>query len=300
MQHSCTMEENQKNNILDCVVIGAGPAGLSAAIYLKRANVSFIVLEKETPCSKLMKITQLNNYAGFNGNGVDLAINMLKQVKSLGCEIGIEEVIDINKKEYFILKTNKKEYWSRALILATGFYSNISPIKNVNKYLGKGVSTCVVCDAYFYKNKSVGYITSGENWKEEILYLSKIVKNVYVFKAPDKLSQFDENVIFINDENIIEVQGNETVENLLTDKNKYKIDCLFINEINTQNNLYFEKLNLDRNGIFIKTDKELITNVKGVFVAGDLVDRKLKQISVAVGDGAIAASNVISYLQNEK
>ena len=206
----------------DVIIIGAGPAGLTSALYLLRANKKVLLLEAKNYGGQIINANKIENYPGIESiSGFDFANNLFNQVKKLGVEIKYETVLKINEDKKVI--TNKNEYQSKAIIIATGASNRKLNIPNENKYLSKGVSYCATCDGPFYKNKIVAVVGGGNTALEDALYLSNIAQKVYLIHRREEFrgeSKYLEelkkksNVEFILNSNIISIDGNEYLENI--------------------------------------------------------------------------------------
>lgn len=290
----------------DVIIIGAGPAGLTSALYLLRANKKVLLLEAKNYGGQIINANKIENYPGIESiSGFDFANNLFNQVKKLGVEIKYETVLKINEDKKVI--TNKNEYQSKAIIIATGASNRKLNIPNENKYLSKGVSYCATCDGPFYKNKIVAVVGGGNTALEDALYLSNIAQKVYLIHRREEFrgeSKYLEelkkksNVEFILNSNIISIDGNEYLENItIKDQenniNKLNIDGLFIAIGQTpQNEIFNNIVSLDEKG-YIITNNEVCTNIDGIFVAGDNRVKDLRQLTTAVSDGSIAATKAI-------
>jgi len=295
--------------IYDLVIIGAGPGGLAAALYAARYKMSVIVIGK-MPGGTAATAHKVCNYPGFEEiTGPDLMNKMIDQIKNLGVEVKLEEVIDIKKENEFLVKTNKKEYFGKKILISTGSQKIKIGLDNEDELNGKGISYCATCDAGFYKDKIVGVVGGGNSALTAALLLSEFAKKVYIFYR--QASFFRAENVWVDEaerNEKIEAVFNSTVSELIGDKKLEKIkikeneeerelemDGLFV-EIGGISNLKLAQiLGIELDGNFIKVDKEQKTNVEGVFAAGDVTNNPLKQIITAGGEGAIAA--FIAYKQ---
>lgn len=297
-----------------CVIIGAGPAGISAAIYLKRANVPFIWLEKSMPGGKLINLAEIGNYPGIQSvSGYDLALKLLASTNELGASPETGSVFSIEKKEnYFLLKTENEDINTKSIIVATGL-TNAPSIKGEKQFFGKGVSYCATCDGPMLKNKVAAISGKGDRVLEEALYLSNIVSKLYLL-TEDKSYQGDEtllnrllekkNVELITKAKIKEIRGDFRVNSItyVKDEKENTLDLSMIfpfsNEVSAS--AFLSSLNLETDKGFIVVDDSCMSSVDGIFAAGDIVKKKLRQVVTAASDGAIAATGVISYLHRLK
>lgn len=296
----------------DLIIIGAGPAGLTSAIYATRSNKSVLVLEANTYGGQIVTTDKIDNYpATPHISGYDFATSLYNQAVELGAEVKFEKAIDIINGEIKEVVTNKKAYQAKAVIVAIGVRNRKLNINGEEKFTGKGVSYCATCDGSFYKNKVVAVIGAGDTAFEETNYLSDICKKVYLihrnetFKANPRLVKKvknKDNVEFILNTNVISINGKDKVTDVDIRDNEdnisnLKVDGIFIaiGQIPENNNLT-KDLKLDENG-YIKSDDNLKTNIDGIYVAGDIRPKSLRQLVTATSDGAIAAVNAIKNIK---
>ena len=295
--------------VYDLVIIGAGPGGLAAALYAARYKMDVIVIGK-MPGGTAATAHKVCNYPGFEEiTGPDLMNKMIDQIKNLGVEVKLEEVIDIKKENEFLVKTSKREYFGKKILISTGSQKIKMGLDKEDELNGKGISYCATCDAQFYKDKIVGVVGGGDSALTAALLLSEFAKKVYIFYRQDSFFRAENVWVDEAERNKkIEVVFNSTVSELIGGKKLEKIkikendeekelemDGLFV-EIGGISNLKLAQiLGIELDGNFIKVDKEQKTNVEGVFAAGDVTNNPLKQIITAGGEGAIAA--FIAYKQ---
>lgn len=293
----------------DVIIIGAGCAGLTSAIYARRANKKVLVLEKNAYGGQIVNAKEIHNYpALMDISGFDFATNLYNQALKLGSEIKFEEALEIKDKEVI---TTSNSYKCNAIILAIGVKNRNLNIPGEIEYIGKGVSYCAVCDGMFYKNKIVAVVGGGNTAIEDALYLSDICKKVYIIHRNENLSasemSLDEvkskkNVEFILNTNVISINGKDKVNSIdIKDNNdninNIKIDGVFIAIGHTpQTSKLLDNINKDKNG-YIISDDNLKTNIDGIYVAGDARQKDLRQLVTAASDGAIAATNAIKYIK---
>ncbi len=288
----------------DCIIVGAGTAGLTAAIYLRRASKKVLVLEARSYGGQIVNALKIENYPGEpNISGFEFAEKIYNQSLDLGTEILFEKVINIeNNFDYKEVITSKNRYKCKAIILATGSDNRKLELENEDNLIGKGISYCATCDGNFYKDKIVAVIGGGKTAIEDALYLSDIASKVYLIHRRD-LDKIDkENIETISNSNIVKIYGDNKLGSIDI-KNKdgkitnIKIDGLFIAIGRIPENQNFAKLiNLDEKG-YIISNEECNTNVPGIFVAGDARTKKVRQLVTAAGDGAIAATEVLKYIK---
>ena len=297
----------------DIIIVGAGPAGLTSAIYARRANKSVLVLEGKSYGGQIINTLNIENYpALMHVDGFSLADKMYNQAKELGAEIVFEKVVEIKNGKTKKVITNKKEYKCKAIILATGCDNRKLGLDNESNLIGKGVSYCATCDGAFYKDKKVAVVGGGNTALEDALYLSDIASTVYLihrrdtFRGDEKtvnLLKKKDNVKIIYNSNVTKIIGDDKLEkievtNTNGEKNIFIVDGLFvaIGRI-PQTELFKNIIKLDENG-YIIAKENCYTNLKGIFVAGDVRKKNVRQLVTAVSDGAIAATEAINYLMN--
>jgi thioredoxin reductase (NADPH) len=299
----------------DIIVIGAGPAGLTSAIYARRASKSVLVLEAKNYGGQIINTLDIENYpAEEHISGFDFATKLYNQAKNLGAEIKFEKVVDINNlgKEKEVI-TTKDTYKSKAVIIATGSENRKLGLSNEDELVGKGVSYCATCDGAFYKKKTVAVVGGGNTALEDALYLSDIVKKVYLihrrdeFRAEEKtvnLLKEKENVEFVFNSNVTKLIAGDRLESIeVTNKDNtvinIKVDGIFVAVGRIPENQNFAKLiNLDTNG-YVISGEDCHTNIDGIFVAGDNRVKEVRQLVTATSDGAVAATSAIKYINEQ-
>lgn len=294
----------------DIIVIGAGPAGLTSALYGLRANKKVLVLEAKTYGGQIVNASLVENYPGIpNISGFDYATNLYNQVKDLNGEIKFEAVIRIEKDKTVI--TSKDEYKAKSIIIATGAENRKLNIENEKELVGKGVSYCATCDGNFYKGKIVAVNGGGNTALEDAIYLSNIAKKVYLIHRRDEFRGEERyieelkkksNVEIVLNSNITKLNGEnklESIEVKSTDGNinTLNIDGLFIAIGQTPKNEIFSNIiELDEKG-YIKSQDGVHTNIENIYVAGDARVKELRQLTTAVSDGSIAATTAIKEME---
>lgn len=298
------------------IIIGSGPAGLSAAIYAARGELNPLVISGNTPGGQPTWATEIDDYPGFP-DGVkapELAQLFWKQAEKFGTRFISEEVesVDFSKKP-FVIKTATKTLQTLSVIIATGSSPVWLGLSSEKKLIGRGVSACAVCDGPFFKGKKVVIVGGGDTALKETVYLSKIASEVTIIHRRDQLraqevlqqqAKSKENIKFIFNAEVAEILGEQKVTGLKIKNNQtneiseIETDGVFV-AIGHKPATDFLKgqIDLDEKGFIVKTN-ETETSVKGVFVAGDVADPKYRQIVTAVGSGAKAALDVETYLDN--
>jgi thioredoxin reductase (NADPH) len=280
------------------VIIGHGPAGISAAIYLKRAGYDPIVIGKGYGSFSYDNI-QIENYYGFSTpiKGKDLVDQGLAQAKRLGVRIIYDAVLDlVDLGTNFIVKTEKQSYEASAILLATGKKRLTLNIPGFKKYRGKGISFCATCDGYFYRKKKLALIGCGPYMQQELKDLENLSDDITIF-TNGKTLQSDVNHLVVTSK-IKAFDGDSKISSIKTDDQTYPIDGVFV-AIGTPSSLDFaEKLGVivESNNIYV--DKDYQTNVEGLFAAGDVIGGKL-QIAKAVYDGMMVSDSIQKYLKTK-
>lgn len=286
----------------DCLIIGGGLAGLTAAIYTARAGLSTAVIEGEQCGGQAVMADLVENYPGFVGSGCELAEKTEQQAENVGVEIIYDEIESVD----FEGKVKKavgfeNSYEGKFVIVATGAKHKIAGFQGEENFTGAGVSYCAVCDGAFFADMEVAVIGGANTAVSEAIYLSNICKKVYLIYRKDKLRADNTLVERLNTkENIevlyntipVKVDGNDSVEKLITDKGELSVKGVFVAVgFNPSTTIFENKLELDEYG-YIKTDSNLATNVSGVFAVGDCRTKQLRQMITAASDGANAGTVV--------
>lgn len=302
---------NQK--VYDVIIIGAGPAGLTSALYLGRSNLSVLVIEKPNIGSLLMA-HKIENYPGIYGSpsGKLIYETMKKQASEFNVEFTFATLLgfDINDTEK-IVKTDVSNFFTKTIIIATGTFKNTEKkIPGESEFLGKGVSYCATCDGAFTKNLVVSLCGKGEEIIEEALFLTKFSKEINLFITENKTEEYDillknfKNVNIFFNSIVTSINGKDYVENikvLMNGKEKIiKTDFIFLYlGTKSTSELFNEIAILDKNG-YIITDENMNANYEFVFAAGDIRSKNIKQVTTATSDGTIAALNVLKYILKNK
>lgn len=294
----------------DVIVVGSGPAGITSAIYLKRANINVCIMEKSAPGGQLNKSSTIENYPGFEKiTGPELAYNFYEQILKLDIPFINEEVIKIeDKTSYKIVETNKKTYTCKGVILALGRKPRSFDNKNVSLLEGKGVSYCSLCDGPLFKNQDVSIIGGGNSALEESLYLADICKSVTIINRRDvlrgdkmlvdKVLKKDNINILYNSEVVEFNKQDDFLESLLINTNgklnKLDVKACFIFIGYVPATDFLSNLDiLDEKG-YIKTDKNLKTDIPFIYACGDTINKQVYQIVTATGEGAVSAISFIN------
>lgn len=296
-------------NEYDVIIIGGGPAGISAGIYSARAGRKVAIIEKFAPGGQLGLIGQIENYAGFKSiNGFELAEKFEQHARFYGVEFIFDEAVKVEKIDSEILvKCMQNEYSAKALVIALGCHSRPLNVEGEEKFKGKGVSYCALCDGNFYKNKTVAVVGSGDSAFSDAIYLSSICKKVFVLTkdilklhnyAEDELDD-KQNVEILKGALSNKILGEDFVTALVYDQNgkqqKIDVDGVFVAIGRVPETNFLEGFVDLTKGGYVIADENMQTSKEGVFVCGDVREGSLRQIATAVGDGAIAGTNASKY-----
>ncbi len=293
---------------LDILIIGAGPSGVTAAIYAKRAGLNFLLMEKSAIGGKVVDIFELENYPGVEGmSGSDLALTFRKQIKQLKIPFVRDEVLDIKENNSsFIVKTLKNEYEVNKIILACGTKENNLGLESEQKFLGRGVSYCATCDGSFYKDKKVVVYGGGNSAISEALYLSNIVKELVIVSRHDLRGEKENtnkllslpNVTHIKNSTIIELNGENSLENIKIKNDKNEIttittDGVFVYIGSKPELSFLNSLNLEKENGYLIVNNHFESNIKNIYAIGDCINKELRQIVTATSDGALVIDHII-------
>jgi len=303
----------------DVVIIGGGPAGLTAGIYTSRARLNTLILETYLSPSQITLTDMIENYPGFPEGikGMNLLQLMRKQAQNFGTEFKMGTVTGIEKKgkEWNIYLDDKSVISTLSVIVATGAVAKELGVPGEKEYKGRGVSYCAVCDAPFFKDKEVAVIGGGDTAVEEALYLTKFASKVYLIHRRDQLRatkilqervKSNTMVEIIWNSVVTEIKGKEKVNSIVLknvkteEKKELNVDGVFIFiGLIPQTDFIKGIVELDENG-YIKVDKEMRTTVEGIFAAGDCIQKNLRQVVTACGDGATAGYSAQLYVEDLK
>lgn len=302
------------NELYDVVVIGAGPGGLTAALYASRSNLKTLVLEKGIPGGQLNNTAEIENYSGFDSiTGPDLSMKMYEGAKRFGAEHvygDVQEIVD--KGTYKEIITSSKTYQAKSVIIGTGAEHKKLGVKGEAEYNGRGVSYCAVCDGAFFRNKHVVVIGGGDSAVEEGTYLTQFADKVTIIHRRDELRAQqilqdrafkNEKVDFIWNAVVEEIIGEATVTGVQIkdvktgDVSTVEADGAFIYIGLLPNSDQFRSLGITDEEGWIVTDEHKMTSVPGIFAIGDVTNTVLRQVATAVGDGSIAGNAAYQYVE---
>lgn len=302
------------DNIYDLIIIGSGPAGLCAAIYGERARLSCITIEKNYMSGgQVMNTYEVDNYPGLPGiNGFDMAEAFQEHAKKLGAQFVTDEVVEIKEEEGLKkVTTLKQTYYTKTILISTGATHRKLSVKGEEELSGMGVSYCATCDGAFFKDKTVAVVGGGDVAVEDAIFLSRNCEKVYLIHRRDQLRAArvlqetalkNEKIVPIWDNIVTEIEGDDQVEaiklnNVKTQEvSELKVDGVFVAVgIKPETEWLEGLLELDENG-YIKAGEDCKTSLPGIFVAGDVRTKPLRQIITAAADGANAITSVQEYL----
>ena len=295
----------------DSIIIGAGPAGMTAAIYLARANKKVLIIEKETIGGQISSSPLVENYPGYEGiSGSVLANNMYNQVDKLGVDIELDEVTDIIPGELHTVKTLDNEFKARTVIIATGVKYRLLGLENEIELIGNGIHFCVSCDGAFYKGKHVAVVGGGNTGIINALALADMCEKVYLIQDKDKLTgekilqdklKQKVNVEVITNSVVSKIIGDDKLEKIISKNGKKEneiiVDGMFISiGLMPQSDFLKGIIDLDKFNYAVSFDTK--TKIDGIFVAGDIRTKPFRQITTAVNDGTTSALYALEYLDN--
>ena len=295
----------------DIIVIGGGPAGLTAAIYARRANKSVLVIEKGSFGGQITFSPKVENIPGFSEvTGNEFAEKLVEQALGLDAEVECAEVLEIKQGDVKTVVTDSGEFEAKTVIVATGAKHRMLGLPREEEFVGEGISFCAVCDGAFYAGRDVAVIGGGNSALQEAILLADLANKVYVVqnldfltgeqKLQEKLSA-KENVEIILGHTVKGIIGDTTLTGItIADSNdnekQLDIDGMFVAiGLIPQNEAFDGVINLDERG-YVTSDENCLTNADGIFVAGDCRSKKIRQVATAAADGAVAALAACDYL----
>jgi len=301
------------SEILDLVIVGAGPAGMTAAIYASRAQMNFVFLEKSFAGGQITNTYEIENYPGIKmASGFELSTMFREHVEHFGVEIKAEDVVDVELDEKIkTVKTTAAEYKTKTIIFAMGATWKKLGAPGEEEFAGRGVSYCATCDGAFYRNKTTLVVGGGDVAVEDAIYLARMCEKVYLVHRRDELRAVKvlqeklfqtENIEIIWDSGLEEIRGDQFVNQAVVKNKKTQeireidVDGVFVAIGSDPNTAFLDgKVAMDRGG-YIATGENCMTNIEGVFAAGDLRQKSLRQVITACGDGATAVFGAERYV----
>lgn len=289
----------------DVIIVGMGIGGITAGIYAKRANLNVLLLDKSAPGGLLNNIDLISNYPGFiDIKGPDLALKLFEQVKSIEIPYKLEEVIKIKVNEDIKeVITNSNTYQTRNIIIATGTHPKYLGLDNEKELLGRGLSTCALCDGTFYKDKVIAVVGNGNSALQESLYLAKLAKKVYLLNRKDSFKGEEYLQDKVKNKENIEIkynvsitkynEVNNKIESIqLSNNEKIKVSGVFIYVGYKANSDLVNDLDIINADGRIMVDNNCETKIKGLYAVGDVNDKGIYQLITASNDGVIAIANI--------
>ncbi len=298
----------------DIIIVGAGPAGLTAAIYARRANKKVLVFEANTYGGQIVNTLDIQNYPTRSHiSGFDFANDLYNQAKELGTEFVFERVTKINDcNEYKTVTTDKDEYKAKIIILATGATNRHLGLPNEEELIGKGISYCATCDGAFYRDKDVAVCGGGNSATEDALYLADVARKVYLICRSEALHAEEISIRKLKQKKNVEIIYNSEIISLLKDDKLYgirikdnhdetsdiSVSGLFIAigripEVQS----FKEIINTDKSG-YVEATENCHTNIAGIYVAGDNRTKEVRQLVTATADGCVAATEAIKFINS--
>ncbi|CAI2577490.1 Thioredoxin reductase [Apilactobacillus kunkeei] len=300
----------------DVIIIGAGPGGMTSALYASRANLSVMMIDRGIYGGQMNNTAEIENYPGFKSIlGPDLAKEMYESSTNFGAkyEYGTVESIE-DKGDSKIVNTDQGSYEAGAVIIGTGSQYRKLGVPGEDEYGGRGVSYCAVCDGAFFKNREVVVVGGGDSAISEALYLAGLASKVTVIHRRDQLRAqkviqdrafANDKIEFVWDTNVTEVVGDnmkvtgvKTINNKTNEEGEIAASGVFIYVGNNPMTEPFSNLNITDEKGWIKTNERMETSVKGIFAIGDVREKELRQVTTAVGDGGIAGQNAFEYVSS--
>lgn len=296
--------------VYDCIVIGMGISGVSAAIYLKNSGLNICMFDKDSPGGLLNRINIVTNYPGIvKTTGPDLALELYKSIEENKISYKMEEVLSITDDDNLkVIKTNNGIFKSKYVIIATGRKNKKLNLENEEKLIGKGLSNCALCDGHLYKDEDIAVVGGGNSALEEALYLANIVKKVYLIHRRDTFRADDYLVKEVLDKENIEILYNSEVTNLIEENNLLK-EIVINNDKHLVVKAMFTYIGFEPNHNFIdniedvdgyiKVNEKYETSIKNIYAVGDAIKKEVYQLITAASDGVIASINIINDLKKK-
>ncbi len=295
----------------DLIIIGMGISGISAAIYAKNSNLKVLLLEEKTPGGLLNRINEINNYPGFKKiTGPELSYQLFESIEALKIPYKIDKVLKIVlDNEIKIVKTEKEEYKTKNIIIATGRKNRLLNLEKEQELLGHGISTCALCDGNLYKEKTIAVVGGGNTALEETLYLSNLASKIYLIHRRDTFRAEQTLIEKIKQKANIEILYNSEVTKLIDEQNRLNkieinhekelsVSALFIFIGFVPNNDFLSSLDILNEEGYILVNNNYETKIKGLYAVGDCIKKEYYQLITASNDGVVASINIIKNNKN--
>ena len=285
-----------------CVIIGGGPAGMNAALYLKRAGIDATIIEKDVLGGEMLKTNKIENYLGFSEiDGGELALKMSKQVKDLGVTIIKDKVLNVTLNDKFEVHMEKDTITSDYVIVATGRTPRKLNLDGEDELLNRGISYCAVCDGAFYRGLDVAVVGGGDSALTEALYLADLCNKVYVLVRKDLRAneilqnrvKNKDNIVVMKNVQVSRLGYDDKLSNIVLDNGEnITLNGLFVAIGGVPELGFLKDLDIDMQNGYIKTDDRMESNIKGLYAVGDVRYKDFYQIITAASDGAVAALSI--------
>ncbi|MCI9279796.1 MAG: FAD-dependent oxidoreductase [Bacilli bacterium] len=295
----------------DLIIIGMGISGISAAIYAKNSNLNVLILEEKTPGGLLNRINEINNYPGLKKiTGPELSYQLFESIEALKIPYKIDKVLKIIlDNEIKIVKTEKEEYKTKNIIIATGRKNRTLNLEKEQELLGHGISTCALCDGNLYKEKTIAVVGGGNTALEETLYLSNLASKIYLIHRRDTFRAEQTLIEKIKQKANIEILYNSEVTKLIEEQNRLNkieinhekelsVSALFIFIGFVPNNDFLSSLDILNEEGYILVNNNYETKIKGIYAVGDCIKKEYYQLITASNDGVVASINIIKNNKN--
>jgi len=306
------------NKQIDVAIIGGGIAGITAGLYVKRSNLSVIAIDRNVFGGKLAKLGDIYNYPGFEAiSGPELAYKLMEQAEKNGIELEYGNVLNVTKQNngLFLVQTEEHFIEAKVVIIATGTIEKQLGIPGEKQFLNRGVSYCATCDGPLYRNKEVAVVGYLDTALDEAIYLSGIAKKVYLIskvrlediessKLPNAIKRPNIDILAFSD--VLSIKGTDHVESILVsnletnNEQEIKVSAVFPYIGQKTLTEFLANLKVETRNGYLVVSKDMETNVPGLLAAGDTIDKKLRQLVTAAGDGCIAAATAIRYIKVRK
>jgi thioredoxin reductase (NADPH) len=306
------------NKQIDVAIIGGGIAGITAGLYVKRSNLSVVAIDRNVFGGKLAKLGDIYNYPGFEAiSGPELAYKLMEQAEKNGIELEYGNVLNVTKQDngLFLVQTEEHFIEAKVVIIATGTIEKQLGIPGEKQFLNRGVSYCATCDGPLYRNKEVAVVGYLDTALDEAIYLSGIAKKVYLIskvrlediessKLPNAIKRPNIDILAFSD--VLSIKGTDHVESILVsnletnNEQEIKVSAVFPYIGQKTLTEFLANLKVETRNGYLVVSKDMETNVPGLLAAGDTIDKKLRQLVTAAGDGCIAAATAIRYIKVRK